>query len=127
MLVNMPHISVAICTHNPRLDYLSRALDGLRSQTLPVAQWEFLLIDNASEVPVSGSVDLAWHPNARVVVESKLGITSARIRAMREFAGDLLVFLDDDNVMAPDYLQRCSELFAERADLGAASGCILPE
>lgn len=123
----MPHISVAICTHNPRLEYLSRALEGLKSQTLPVSQWEFLLIDNASEAPVSGSVDLKWHPNARIVVESELGITSARIRAMREFSGDLLVFLDDDNVMAPDYLQRCSELFAARPDLGAASGCIMPE
>jgi glycosyltransferase involved in cell wall biosynthesis len=123
----MPHISVAICTHNPHLEYLSRALNGLKSQTLPVSQWEFLLIDNASDVPVSGLVDLAWHPNARVIVESKLGITSARIRAMREFAGDLLVFLDDDNVMSPDYLLRCSELFAERPDLGAASGCIMPE
>lgn len=123
----MPRISVAICTHNPRLEYLSRALDGLKAQSLPNSQWEFLLIDNASEPPVSGSVSLAWHPNARVIVEPELGITSARIRAMREFAGDLLVFLDDDNVMADDYLQRCLELFAERADLGAVSGCIMPE
>jgi hypothetical protein len=46
---------------------------------------------------------------------------------MREFAGDLLVFLDDDNVMAGDYLQRCAELFAARPDLGAASGCLMPE
>jgi glycosyltransferase involved in cell wall biosynthesis len=123
----MHHISVAVCTHNPRLDYLSRTLDGLKSQSLPCSEWEFLIIDNASETPVAKSVDLAWHPNARVIVESQVGITSARIRAMREFAGPLLVFLDDDNVMAADYLQRCLELFAQRPDLGAVSGCLMPE
>jgi glycosyltransferase involved in cell wall biosynthesis len=123
----MPPISVAICTHNPRLDYLSRALNALKSQTLPASEWEFLLVDNASEPPVSRSVDLTWHPNARIVVEPSVGITSARIRAMREFAGKLLVFLDDDNVMADDYLQRCSELFSGRPDLGAVSGCLMPE
>jgi len=106
---------------------LSRVLNGLKSQRLPSSDWELLLIDNASPAPVSGNVDLAWHPNARIVVEAELGIASARIRAMREFAGELLVYLDDDNVIADDYLQRCLELFAERPDLGAVSGCLMPE
>jgi hypothetical protein len=123
----MPHISVAICTHNPRLDYLSRVLDALKLQTVPSSDWELLLIDNASVAPVSGSVNLDWHSNARIVVESELGIASARIRAMREFTGELLVFFDDDNVMSGDYLQHCSELFAKRPDLGAVSGCLMPE
>jgi glycosyltransferase involved in cell wall biosynthesis len=123
----MPRISVAICTHNPRHDYFSRVLSAARSQSLPISDWEFLIIDNASAAPVAKSVDLSWHPNARVVVEEELGIAMARVRAMREFSGELLVFLDDDNVMADDYLQRSLELFAERPDLGAASGCLLPE
>jgi len=106
---------------------MSRVLNALKSQNMPMSDWEFLIIDNASNPPVARSVDLAWHPNARVIVETELGIASARIRAMREFTGELLVFLDDDNVMASDYLQLCSELFAARPDLGAASGCLMPE
>lgn len=123
----MPALSVAICTHNPRLDYLSRVLDALKRQSIPDSDWELLIIDNASVVPVAKSVDLAWHPNARIIVEAELGIASARTRAMREFAGNLLVFFDDDNVMAEDYLERCLELFSERPDLGAVSGCLMPE
>jgi len=123
----MPSISVAICTHNPRLDYLSRVLNSLKQQSLPYSDWELLLIDNASATPVSESVDLSWHPNARVIAEAELGIASARLRTMREFSGELLVFFDDDNVMAEDYLQRCSELFMKRPDLGAVSGCLMPE
>jgi hypothetical protein len=37
------------------------------------------------------------------------------------------VFVDDDNVLATDYLQAASDLFARRLDLGVASGRILPE
>lgn len=123
----MPSISVAICTHNPRLDYLSRVLEALKVQTLPFSDWELLLIDNASATPVSESVDLGWHPNARIISESELGIAAARLRTMREFTGELLIFFDDDNVMAGDYLERCSELFVKRPDLGAVSGCLMPE
>lgn len=123
----MPSISVAICTHNPRLDYLSRVLNALKQQSLPCSDWELLIIDNASATPVSKSIDLSWHPNARVIPEAELGIAAARLRAMREFSGELLVFFDDDNVMAEDHLQRCSELFAKRPDLGAVSGCLMPE
>jgi len=123
----MPAISVAICTHNPRLDYLSRVLNALRSQDLPLSEWELLVIDNASTKTVSQCADLSWHPLARFVIEPELGITSARLRAMREFAGELLIFFDDDNVMAGDYLQRCVNLFSERPDVGAVSGCLMPE
>jgi glycosyltransferase involved in cell wall biosynthesis len=123
----MPLISVAICTHNPRLDYLSRVLEALKLQGLSRSSWELLLIDNASTTPVSGSVDLGWHPNGRIIPEAELGIAAARLRAMREFTGELLIFFDDDNVMAEDYLERCSELFARRPDLGAVSGCLMPE
>jgi glycosyltransferase involved in cell wall biosynthesis len=123
----MPSLSVAICTHNPRPDYLDRTLKALRAQTLAPSNWELILIDNASKPPVSESIDLAWHPNARIIVEAELGIMVARLRAMKEFRCELLVFLDDDNVLAEDYLERCLALFAQRPDLGAVSGCLMPE
>jgi glycosyltransferase involved in cell wall biosynthesis len=42
-------ISVIICTHNPREDYLRQTLAAWRAQTLPTAQGELRLIDNASK------------------------------------------------------------------------------
>jgi glycosyltransferase involved in cell wall biosynthesis len=109
------------------MDYLSRVLGGLRAQNISFNEWELLIIDNASSKPVSESVDISWHPQARFVLESELGISRARNRAMTESTGELLVFFDDDNVMAEDYLQSCARLFAERQDLGAVSGCLMPE
>jgi hypothetical protein len=120
-------ISVIICTHNPREDFLRRTLAALRVQTLPTAQWELLLIDNASQKNLAEIWDLSWQPNARHIRENELGLTPARLRGIREAQGELLVFVDDDNLLAENYLAAAAELFSKRADLGVASGRILPE
>src|SRR5690348_12350374 len=98
------NLSVIICTHNHRLEYLSRTLEALRVQTLPMAEWELLLIDNASRSAVAASVNLTWHPNARHIREEVLGLTPARLRGIQEARGKLVVFVDDDNLLDPDYL-----------------------
>src|SRR5216684_3043522 len=40
----MPSVSVIVCTHNPRSDYLRRVLDALQAQTVPMENWELLIV-----------------------------------------------------------------------------------
>ena len=120
-------ISVIICTHDPRPDYLRRTLEALKLQTLPRNNWELLLIDNASAKALADVWDLSWHPNGRHVRENELGLTPARLRGMREATSELLVLVDDDNILSNDYLSEAAKLFVNRPDLGVASGRILPE
>jgi glycosyltransferase involved in cell wall biosynthesis len=100
------HLCVIICTHNPRLNHLQRTLDSLKSQTLDKEYWELLLIDNASRVPLSTAWDISWHPTARHIREDDLGLTPARLRGIMESRSALLVFVDDDNVLATDFLEQ---------------------
>lgn len=120
-------IGVIICTHNARPDYFVRCLEALRVQTLPVAQWDLLIVDNLSDRPVAGAIDLSWHPHARVVSEPTLGLTPARLCGIRESRADLLVLVDDDNVLTSDYLQRAAAIADAYPFLGAWSGQCLPE
>ena len=120
-------ISVIICTHNPRENYLRRVLDALKAQTVPSKDWELLLVDNASESPLAGRVDLSWHPNARHVREEKLGLTHARLRGIAESKGALLLFVDDDNELRADYLQASLKISADCPWLGAWNGSCIPE
>ena len=120
-------LSVLTCTHNPRPAILTRVLDALRTQTLPRSEWELLLIDNASAAPLSQSIDLTWHPRSRHIAEPKLGLTHARLRSIAEAAGAILVFVDDDNVLAPDYLERAAAIATSHPFLGAWGGRILCE
>jgi hypothetical protein len=120
-------ISVIICTHNPRQDYLKRVLEALREQTLQKDQWELLLIDNASEGTLAKHWDVSWHRLARHVREDELGLTPARLRGIVEARGDLLVFIDDDNLVDPDYLETAIYIGRNYPFLGAWGGTIKGE
>jgi len=120
--------SVIICAHNPRPEYLRRVLDALRKQILSKDKWELLIIDNASNEPLAPSWDISWHPNARHILESKLGLAPARRRGMQEAVTDLLVFVDDDNVLNENYLSEVLRINRDWPILGVwGSGCIKPE
>ena len=118
----MLEISVIICTHNPRPNYMKRVLEALQSQTLQQGRWELLLVDNASAKALAGVWDLSWHSNARHIREDELGLTRARLRGIKESVGELLVFVDDDNVVNDDYLKECHQIALEYSLLGAWGG-----
>ena len=118
-------ISVIICTHNPREDYLRRTLEALQKQTLSIGQWELLLIDNASDDPLAEKWDLSWHPHARILREEELGLTPARLRGIAEAKGEVIVFVDDDNVLHLDYLSNALQLHNEFPQVGVWSGTII--
>jgi glycosyltransferase involved in cell wall biosynthesis len=115
----MPKISVIICTHNPRSDYLQRTLEALKAQTLSKEHWELLLIDNASKEPLKKSWDLSWHPSARQIREDMIGLTHARLCGIHNATGEWLLFVDDDNVLGHDYLEESLAIGAEFAQIGA--------
>jgi len=136
----LPGVSVVIPTHNPRRDYLERMLEALRRQTLEQSAWEVVVVDNNSKpalevgswmLAVGGKggnkIDLSWHANARIVREEELGLTFARLRGFAEAKGELIVMVDDDNVLAPDYLETALRIAQEQPALGAFGGKCLPE
>jgi len=91
-------LTVLVCTHN-RADLLRGALESLEGQSLERARFEVLVVDNAStdststvvaECAARGAIDV------RCVREEELGLDAARNRGIREAAGEIVAFLDDD-------------------------------
>jgi len=140
-----PLISVVLCTYNPRADFLERVIEGLKAQTLAQSAWELVVVDNNSTKPLSSTtgpqddrpparralrlgettfIDLSWHPEARIVVEMQQGLSHARRRGFEEAKGNLIVNLDDDAVLDPDYLEQAVKL-AEQFPFIGAFGCQL--
>ncbi len=120
-------ITVLLCSHNPRQDYIEKTLYGLKSQTFPRDLWELIIVDNCSKEPLAERIDLSWHPNARIVVETRLGLTPARLRGMEEALGELFILVDDDNVLDSQYLSIASTVSAELPFVGSWSGQCLAE
>jgi hypothetical protein len=71
-------------------------------------------------------MDLGWHPRALHVSEGKAGLAFARVAGIRAGAGEILVFVDDDNVLDAGYLATANELFLRDRALGVAGGRIEP-
>jgi glycosyltransferase involved in cell wall biosynthesis len=120
--------SVILCTHNPRPDYFRRVFAALQAQTISPEHWEFLLIDNSCKERLEDTWDMSWHPRSRCVREDELGLTAARLRGIKESCGELLVFVDDDNLLAPDFLEQTEAILARYPHLGVfGAGILEPE
>lgn len=119
-------ISVAICTHNPKLPILHEVLDALKHQSLSKEFWNLLIVDNASEQPIKDLIDISWHPSSQIVRENSLGLTHARLRAIAETQGAIMVFVDDDNILDLSYLENVLTLSKQYPIIGAWGGSLVP-
>lgn len=123
-------ISVVVCTHNPRIDYLSRTLSSLGDQDFKNSLWDLLIVDSGSNTPLEEGVLRAQHPSLRIKVarEELAGLTRARIRGIQETKGDLILFVDDDNVLSSDYISNLANFAKTHQDMGVfGPGRVIPE
>jgi glycosyltransferase involved in cell wall biosynthesis len=117
-----PLLSVILCTHNPREDYLALAMEGLANQSLARDAWELIVVDNASDPPVARRLDLSWHPGAIHVSEPEPGLTMARLAGFSRASAPLFVLVDDDTVLDPGYLAEVLAIAARFPMMGAWGG-----
>ncbi len=124
----MSRLSVIVPTHNPHPVRLRRTLESLAAQSLDAQDWELIVVDNISEPRITREIlPPALTANGRIVVEPRLGLSSARARGFRESTGDSIVLVDDDNVLGPDYLQRALTLLDTHPEIGLLGGKSIPE
>lgn len=112
-----------ICTRDPEPATFARVLDCLARQTLPADRWEVVVIDNGSQ-PSLRLPTAEGLPQCRLVVESTRGIAAARVCGIREAVGELIAFVDDDNLLDPDYLETAAHVAESFPQLGAFGGRI---
>ena len=120
-------LSVIIPAHNPRPASLGRVLAALAAQTLPPTHWELVMVDNGSQPPLDPGAGRPGHPAGRVIREDRVGLTAARLSGLAASGGEIVVLVDDDNVLAPDYLEQTLGLFAAHPKVGALGGKSQPE
>jgi glycosyltransferase involved in cell wall biosynthesis len=121
----MIRISAILCTHNPHSGRLARCLEGIALQTLDRTQWELLVIDNASSPPLSlETFQRAQASTLRLIQEPELGLTPARLAGISQARGEVLVFVDDDNVLAPNFLANALAFLDAEPRIGAAGGIL---
>lgn len=109
-------VSVIIPCHN-YARFLADALGSVAAQTYPVH--EVIVVDDGS---TDGSADVARAvtPDVRVISQAKSGISAARNSGIAAATGDLIAFLDADDLWPADSLAvRIDPIEADASVIGA--------
>jgi glycosyltransferase involved in cell wall biosynthesis len=121
-----PRCSVVVCTRE-RPGSLRRCLNSLTAQDHP--NFSVWVIDNAPtsgntrQVVESFDTDLDIH----YAVEPRSGLSRARNAGLRrDLGGDVVAWLDDDEVADPLWLSELARAFDGRLEVVAASGAVVP-
>lgn len=117
-----PSLSVVIPTHNRR-ETLRLCLNALRRQTVTTG-WEIILVDDGSQ---DGSTAMAREEAQSFAIPIKVisqhpnrGPATARNRGLAAASGDIVLFLDDDILAAPDLVERHLQAHRQHPEATAA-------
>jgi GT2 family glycosyltransferase len=98
----MPRVSVVIPAHNAAT-FLSAALDSVEAQTF--TDWEVVAVDDGSGDDTWSILERAGPPVRAFRNPQPAGPAAARNRALGEATGELVAFLDADDLLLPRYLE----------------------
>ncbi len=115
-------VSIVVATFD-RPDDLRACLRSLMTQ-VTVRDADIIVVDNH---PASGLTPpvVAEFPRARLLSESKQGLSYARNAGIGASTGAIIVATDDDVIMPPDWLEKLLAPF-ERDDVMIVTGNVLP-
>lgn len=122
-------ISVIICTYN-RDKYIYNVLKSIAQGTFGAEGYEIVLVDNNCTDRTRSEVERFCNDfpqiSLRYLIETNQGLSHARNCGIRESKGDLLVYVDDDATVNPEYLAAYASWFATHPQTDAAGGPIIP-
>jgi glycosyltransferase involved in cell wall biosynthesis len=115
-----PELTAILCTYQ-RAELLRRALSAARAQTLDPARFEVVVVDDGS-TDATREVARAFKGSLplRYVVQANAGLAAAKNHGLAVARGAIVVFLDDDDVLAPDALEAHLRAHRERPDPATA-------
>jgi len=126
--ISAPGISVIICCYNSA----SRIGITLKHIALQKARpnilWEVVVVDNNSIDDTQGVARQEWMQynipvSFKIVSEPKPGLIYARQKGVTAAIYDLLLFCDDDNWLAEDYIANAFEIMATHKNVAVLGGC----
>jgi glycosyltransferase involved in cell wall biosynthesis len=100
----MPRVSVVIPTHN-RSERLKRVLAALECQTYGLDNFEVIVVsDGSSDGTDEYLRTLTTRLHLQAVTQPNQGVAVARNNGVRHATGEIVLFIDDDVVPAPELI-----------------------
>lgn len=122
-------VSVIVCTYN-REKYLEQCLKSLADQTLPMDQYEIVIVNNNSpdntDAVCKRFIENHSEWNINYSIEYNQGHTYARNRGIEEASGKYLAFIDDDAFVKQPYCEEILKYFEGNPQVMAIGGRLYP-
>ena len=110
MCGNQPLVSIIMPVYNCE-KYISEAIESVLSQSYQ--NWELLIVDDGSTDHSPEIIDRYAQKDVRIQSfhNKNEGVSAARNFALSKISGELVTFIDSDDVYHPDRLQRMVQIF----------------
>jgi glycosyltransferase involved in cell wall biosynthesis len=125
-LADAPFVSVILCTRD-RADQLPRCMDAVLALQYPA--FEVVVVDNAPSSTATEDLlrtQYAGFSNVRYVCERRPGLSWARNCGLANARGEIVVYLDDDEIPYKNWLGEMIRGFQAAPDVTCVTGMILP-
>jgi glycosyltransferase involved in cell wall biosynthesis len=109
--------SVVIDNYNYR-DYIGAAVESVLAQSC--RDFELIVVDDGSTDGSREVVDRCRDPRLKRIYKPNGGQLSCFNAAAEAVAGEVVCFLDADDLYEPEYLERLKRFYAEHPDCGCA-------
>ncbi|MBE2199759.1 MAG: glycosyltransferase family 2 protein [Anaerolinea sp.] len=127
MVERTPLVSVMMPFYNTSAAFMTEAIESVLAQTYP--QWELLLVDDGSTNAASSETARTYaaaHPDKIRCLEhpghANNGLGPSRQLALEQSHGDLIAFLDADDLWLPPKLAEQVTLFSAHPEVGMVYG-----
>ena len=114
MTYTQPLISIVMAAWNPRTDWLLEAVRSALGQR--GAELELVVVDDGSDTPLSQVLSGIDDARLRVIRVDHGGASHARNAGVAAARGELIRFVDADDVLEPDSTARLVALLGPRRD-----------
>lgn len=120
----MYDVSVVVCCYNSS-ERIVATLDHLQLSELDALSVEVIVVDNNCTDDTVAVAKARWTRRDvafRCVSESQPGLSYARKRGFDAASGEVILLVDDDNSLFPDYVCRIMNVFKKYPKVGIVGG-----
>ena len=98
-------LSIIVCSFNKPPEQIIECIDSIKEQT--IKPLEVILVDDCSKDPRAHAFATS------ILLPKNVGVAEARNIGVRMSKGKLLLFVDADDKLAPDFIEQCGRVIVE--------------
>lgn len=102
-------LSIIVTNYNKPPKQLLECMNSIKLQTIEPK--EVILVDDCSKTPKTHALATS------IILPKNVGVAKARDVGVRMSTGKLLLFLDADDMISPDFIQQCGRAIKRGADI----------